>query len=235
MLSALRSAFPRVKLKCFTAVELCHFAKLENRPLESIVRDLKEAGLDSLPGGGAEIFAPSVRQEICGPKETAEEWLAAHRTAHRLGVPSNATMLFGHIESLEDRVDHLSRLRALQDETHGFLAFLPLVYLPGNNALGRRVKQKTSESDILRTIAVSRLFLDNVPHIKAYWVQTGVPVALAALHGGASDMDGTVMEERISHAAGASSPGSLGAAELQDLICGEGLDPVERDALYNRL
>jgi aminodeoxyfutalosine synthase len=232
MLKMLRKNFPSVNLKCFTAVEICHFAKQESRNVESILEELKEAGLDTMPGGGAEILVPRIRAEICGQKESGEEWLSVHRTAHKLGIPTNATMLFGHIESVEHRIEHLEMLRDLQSETGGFLAFLPLVFLPQNNALGRQVKNRTSEEDILKTIAVSRLFLDNVPHIKAYWVQLGVETALKALHFGASDMDGTVMEERISHSAGANSPNEINAPYLQEIINAQGLIPVERDAFY---
>ena len=232
MLRSLRAAFPEVQLKCFTAVELCHFAKLEKRSLESVIGELKEAGLAALPGGGAEILVPGIREEICGDKESGAEWLAAHRTAHKLGVPSNATMLFGHIESFEHRVRHMGMLRELQDETHGFFAFIPLVYHPDKNALGKRVPQKTSPEDILRTVAISRLFLDNFPHIKAYWVQFGLETALSALHAGASDLDGTIIEEKITHAAGAESPVGLTASGMMEAIRAEGLEPVERNALY---
>ncbi|MDR3001476.1 MAG: CofH family radical SAM protein [Fibromonadaceae bacterium] len=228
MLKMLRKEFPAVNLKCFTAVEICHFAKQQNRLVESILSELKEAGLSMMPGGGAEILVPEIREQICGEKESGEEWLHVHRTAHKLGIPTNATMLFGHIESMEHRIKHLEMLRNLQNETGGFLAFLPLVFLPKNNVLGRRVQNRTSEEDILRTIAISRLVLDNIPHIKAYWVQLGVETALKALHCGASDFDGTVMEERISHAAGANSPGKITADQLQELIKGQGLIPVER-------
>ena len=232
MLKALRKNFPGVNLKCFTAVEICHFAKQEKRSVENILTELKDAGLDTMPGGGAEILVPEIRKQICGEKETGEEWLFVHKTAHKLGIPTNATMLFGHIESMEDRIKHLEMLRDLQSETGGFLAFLPLVFLPQNNVLGKKVKNRTSEEDILRTIALSRLILSNIPHIKAYWVQLGVETVLKALHCGASDMDGTVGEERISKAAGANAPNMLTASLLQRLIKGEGLVPVERDAYY---
>jgi len=235
MLKALKKQFPAVNLKCFTAVEICHFAKQEHRSVESILTELKEAGLNTMPGGGAEILVPEIRKEICGKKETGEEWLFVHKTAHNLGIPTNASMLFGHIERMEDRIRHLEMLRDLQNETGGFLAFLPLVFLPQNNALGRKVKNRTSEDDILKTIALSRLILDNIPHIKAYWVQLGVETALKALHCGASDLDGTVMEERISRAAGANAPNELTANRIQELIKAEGLVPVERDAYYNKL
>jgi putative menaquinone biosynthesis protein, SCO4494 family len=232
MLKTLRKNFPKVNLKCFTAVEICHFAKQENRSVESILAELKEAGLDTMPGGGAEILVPEIRERICGQKESGAEWLSVHRAAHKLGIPTNATMLFGHIEKVEHRIAHLEMLRDLQSETNGFLAFLPLVFLPQNNALGRQVKNRVSEEDILRTIAISRLFLNNIPHIKAYWVQLGIETALKALHCGASDLDGTVMEEKISRSAGANSPSEITANHLQELIKKQNLIPVERDAYY---
>jgi len=234
MLMALKKNFPSVNLKCFTAVEICHFAKQQNRSVESILTELKEAGLDTMPGGGAEILVPEVRAKICGKKESSEQWLDVHRTAHKLGIPTNATMLFGHIETLEDRIEHLRKICELQNETGGFLAFLPLVFLPQNNTLGRQVKTKTSEEDILRTIAVSRLLLTNIPHIKAYWVQLGIETALKALHCGASDLDGTVMEEKISRAAGANTPNQITAQKLQELIKKQNLAPVERNAFYSQ-
>lgn len=233
MLSLLREKFPGVNLKAFTAVEICHFAKLSGRSVKSILGDLKAAGLDALPGGGAELLSEEIRKKICGKKETGAEWLEVHREAHRMGIPTNATMLFGHVERLEDRIEHLSLLRRLQDEAPGFFAFIPLVYHPENTSLGHKVKQKTSEEDVLRTIAVARLFLDNFPHIKAYWIQTGIPTALKSLHAGASDMDGTIMEEKITHAAGANTDTGMNPEKMRTLILGEGLNPVERDALYD--
>jgi len=232
MLKTLRQNFPKVNLKCFTAVEICHFAKQQNTSVESILAELKEAGLDTMPGGGAEILVPEIRQKICGQKESGSEWLSVHRAAHKLGIPTNATMLFGHIENVEHRIAHLQMLRDLQTETNGFLAFLPLVFLPQNNALGRQVKTRTTQEDILKTIAISRLFLSNFPHIKAYWVQLGIETALKALHCGASDLDGTVMEERISRSAGANSPNEITATHLQELIKKQNLIPIERNAYY---
>jgi len=232
MVSQLHTTFPQVSIKAFTAVEVMHFAKLGNRSVESVLSSLKEAGLDALPGGGAEILVQSVRDEICGPKETGEEWLAVHRAAHGLGIPTNATMLFGHIESFADRVAHMGMLRDLQDQTHGFFAFIPLVFHPENNSLGRRVQGKTSPEDRLRTIAVARIFLDNFPHIKAYWIQLGLDVAKLALHAGASDLDGTIIEEKITYAAGSVAGQGMTVQGMCDLIRAEGLEPVERDALY---
>lgn len=232
MLKALKKEFPTANLKCFTAVEICHFAKQQNKSVKSILKELKESGLDTMPGGGAEILVKEIREQICKEKETGKEWLNVHKAAHQIGIPTNATMLFGHIESIEHRIEHLSMLRDLQSETNGFLAFLPLVFLPQNNVLGRLVKTKTNEEDILKTIAISRLFLDNVPHIKAYWVQLGIETALKALHCGASDLDGTVMEEKISHSAGANSPTEMSAMNLKNIIKEQNLIPVERNAFY---
>lgn len=235
MLQKLRRAFPGVNLKAFTAVEICHFAKLSGRSVGEILADLKAAGLDALPGGGAEILVESVRTEICGKKESAAEWLEAHRAAHQQGIPTNATMLFGHIETPEHRIEHMARLRELQEETHGFFAFIPLVFHPENNSLGRRVSEKASPEEILRTIAIARLFLDNFPHIKAYWIQLGLETALRALHGGASDLDGTIIEEKITHAAGARTGTGMSPERMRNLILNEGLIPVERNARYEQV
>ncbi|HSQ41337.1 MAG TPA: aminofutalosine synthase MqnE [Fibrobacteraceae bacterium] len=232
MVRNLHQEFPQVGIKAFTAVEIQHFAKLHQRPAKDILQELQSAGLRALPGGGAEILVQSVRDEICGPKETGEEWLETHRVAHHLGIPTNATMLFGHIESLEHRVAHMAMLRQLQDDAPGFFAFIPLVFHPENNALGRRIGQKAPPEDRLRTIAVSRLFLDNFPHIKAYWVQLGLDIARQALHAGASDLDGTIIEEKITYAAGSEEGQGLSATAMRQLIEEEGLRPVERDALY---
>lgn len=232
MVRKLHLAFPQVCVKAFTAVEVMHFAKLGNQTVEQVLLTLKDAGLEALPGGGAEILVQSVRDEICGPKETGEEWLEVHRVAHRLGIPTNATMLFGHIESFAHRVAHMEMIRSLEDEVPGFFSFIPLVFHPDNNALGRRVGGKASEADRLRTIAVARLFLDNIPHIKAYWVQLGLDVARRALHAGASDLDGTIIEEKITFAAGSEAGQGLSVTAMEELIRAEGLRPVERDALY---
>lgn len=232
MLASLRKNFPDTNLKAFTAVEICHFAKKSNQTPRAILQVLQDAGLDALPGGGAEILVQSVRDKICGKKETGKEWLETHRAAHELKIPTNATMLFGHIETMKERLLHLEMLRTLQDEAPGFFAFIPLVYLPQKNDLNKIVPEKTSEEDILKTIAISRLFLDNFPHIKAYWIQTGIPTAQKALHAGASDLDGTIIEEKISHAAGASSPISMTPNQMRELILNENLTPVERNAKY---
>lgn len=233
MLKELRAKFPHVNLKAFTAVEICHFAKLSKKTPKDILQTLKEAGLDALPGGGAEILVQSVRDKICPGKETGKEWLEVHKEAHKLGIPTNATMLFGHIETLADRIAHMKMLRDLQDEAPGFFAFIPLVYHPEHNAMHKIVKNITSESDILRTVAIARLFLDNFLHIKAYWIQMGIDTALKALHAGASDLDGTIIEEKVTHAAGATAPVGMTPTKMKSLIIGEGLKPIERDAKYD--
>lgn len=235
MLQKLRNAFPEVNLKAFTAVEICHFAKLSGSSASEILTVLKTAGLDALPGGGAEILVQNVRETICGRKETGKEWLRAHESAHRLGIPSNATMLFGHIETLEHRIEHMAMLRELQDKTHGFFAFIPLVFHPENNSLGRMIGKKAEPEEILRLIAIARLFLDNFPHIKAYWIQLGLETALKALHTGASDLDGTIIEEKITRAAGAVTGQGMSPEKMRNLILGEGLIPVERNARYEKV
>jgi aminodeoxyfutalosine synthase len=199
--------------------------------IEEVLRRLREAGLDSLPGGGAEIFAPRVRKKICDDKCDAEQWLEVHRTAHRLGMRSNCTMLYGTIETQEERVDHMLRLRALQDETGGFQTFIPLAFHPENNAL-MKLPGPTGVED-LRTYAVSRLMLQNIPHLKAYWIMLGVKTAQSALWFGADDLDGTVQEERIYHMAGAETPQTLTPDEIVRVIVNAGRAPVERDTLYN--
>lgn len=230
LLRALRARCPGVHLKAFTAIEIDHIASREGRPAEAVLADLRAAGLDSLPGGGAEIFAERVRRQLCPKKPGADRWLAIHRAGHRLGIPSTATMLYGHVETPEERVDHLLRLRALQDETGGFTAFVPLAYQPGPDRVGG-IAGPTAQDD-LRAIAVARLLLDNVDHIKAYWVMLGLKLAPVALHFGADDLDGTIEEEKIAHMAGAGSPAGMTAEELRRLIREAGMEPVERDALY---
>jgi aminodeoxyfutalosine synthase len=232
ILRALKAAYPWVHLKAFTAVEIDFFAQLTGLDHETVLRRLMAAGLGSMPGGGAEIFHPEVRRRICPEKADAETWLSIHRTAHRLGLHTNATMLYGHIERYEHRVDHLLRLRALQDETGGFQTFIPLRYHPENNNLGRHLDWTTAH-DTLKTLAVSRILLDNFPHIKAYWIMLTPPIAQLALHFGADDIDGTVVEEKIYHEAGATTEESLDKFDLLRLIKAVGKIPVERDTLYN--
>ena len=220
-----------VHLKCFTAVEIAFFADLYGRSDEQVLRELMAAGLDSLPGGGAEIFAERVRRKISHDKCGTDRYLAIHRTAHRLGMRSNVTMLYGHIETAAERVDHMLRARALQDETDGFQAFIPLAFHPDNNQM-RKLPAPTA-ANTLRVHAVARLVLDNIPHVKAFWIATGVEVAQTALWFGADDLDGTVQEERIYHMAGARTPEAMTTSEIGRLIRAAGRQPVERDTLYN--
>jgi aminodeoxyfutalosine synthase len=222
---------PGIHLKCFTAVEIAFFADLYGRTDEQVLRELMEAGLDSLPGGGAEIFAERVRRKICHDKCGADRYLDIHRLAHRLGMRSNVTMLYGHIETAEERVDHMLRARALQDETGGFQAFIPLAFHPDNNQM--RKLPAPSAAETLRVHAVARLVLDNIPHVKAFWIATGVEVAQAALWFGADDLDGTVQEEKIYHMAGSQTPEAMTTREISRLIRAAGREPVERDTLYN--
>jgi aminodeoxyfutalosine synthase len=221
---------PDVHLKCFTAVEIAFFADLYGMTDEQVLRELMAAGLDSLPGGGAEIFAERVRRKICHDKCGADRYLEIHRTAHRLGLRTNVTMLYGHIETSEERVDHLLRARALQDETGGFQAFIPLAFHPDNNQM--RKLPAPSAADTLRVHAVARLMLDNLPHVKAFWIATGIEVAQTALWFGADDLDGTVQEERIYHMAGSKTPQAMTPREIERLIVAAGREPVERDTLY---
>jgi aminodeoxyfutalosine synthase len=241
----LHAAFPRLHLKAWTAVEIDHFARIANRPARAILEDLMAAGLGSMPGGGAEIFAPEVRQDICPRKADARRWLEIHRTAHELGLRTNASMLYGHIESIAHRIDHLIELRDLQDATGGFQAFVPLKFHPENTALSHIAHhggadipvclRPVSALEDLRTVAVSRLMLDNFDHIKAYWISLGVGTAQIALAYGADDLDGTVRHERIHHDAGATSPESLMIEQLRALIAEAGREPFERDSLYWRV
>jgi aminodeoxyfutalosine synthase len=221
---------PDVHLKCFTAVEIAFFADLYTMTDEQVLVALREAGLDSLPGGGAEIFAERVRRKICHDKCDADRYLSIHRTAHGLGLRTNVTMLYGHIETAAERVDHMLRARALQDETGGFQAFIPLAFHPDNNQM-RKLPAPTA-ADTLRVHAVARLMLDNIPHVKAFWIATGVDVAQTSLWFGVDDLDGTVQEERIYHMAGARTPEALTKSALGRLIRAAGRTPVERDTLY---
>src|ERR687897_2219917 len=213
MLRGLKAIRPGIHLKCFTAVEIAFFADIYKMTDREVLQRLQEAGLDSLPGGGAEVFAPRVRKKICHDKADADRWLSIHRTAHRLGMKSNVTMLYGHIETNEERVDHMLRARALQDETSGFQAFIPLAFHPDNNQM--RKLPAPSASDTLRVHAVSRLMLDNIPHVKAFWIATGVEVAQVALWFGVDDLDGTVQEEKIYHMAGARTPEAMRSSDIR--------------------
>ena len=229
---ALGTARPtsRLHLKCFTAIEILHLAWLAKKSVEQTLMELKAAGLDSLTGGGAEIFRPEVRSAIAKGKESAEEYLDVHRTWHKLGGRSTCTMLYGHVESLADRVDHLRQLRALQDETKGFVGFVPLPYQPENNDIP--VKTPPTGFDALRTIAVSRIYLDNFDHITAYWVGMGLKLAQVALSYGADDLHGTIIEEHIFHMAGATSPQLQTEAEMVKAIREAGRTPVQRNTFY---
>ncbi len=222
---------PGIHLKCFTAVEIAFFADLYGMSDERVLRALMESGLDSLPGGGAEIFAERVRRKICHDKCGTERYLEIHRTAHRLGLRSNVTMLYGHIETMEERIDHMVRARALQDETGGFQAFIPLAFHPDNNRM-QKLPAPTG-TDTLRVHAVSRLMLDNIAHIKAFWIATGVELAQLALWYGVDDLDGTVQEEKIYHMAGSATPEGMTTAQLTRLVRAAGREPLERDTLYN--
>ncbi len=226
-------AHPRLHLKAYTAVEWDWFARLTGRPTHDLLAEFKEAGLGSLPGGGAEIFHPDVRDKICEHKADADSWIRIHREAHRLGLRTNATMLYGHIENAEHRIDHLCRLRELQDETGGFQTFIPLAFHPDNTGLSH-ISKPSGLMD-LKTMAVSRLILDNFPHIKAYWVMLGIKTAQLALSFGADDLDGTVVHEKIYHDAGSDSPQELSVAEIRRLIEEAGRIPVERDTLYHEV
>jgi len=232
-LRILHEAYPRLHLKAWTAVEINWFQHLTKWPIEKILADLKEAGLGSLPGGGAEIFHPEVRDVICEHKADSSNWLEIHRTAHQMGIRSNATMLYGHIENAYHRIDHLLRLRELQDETGGFQTFIPLAFHPENTKLSH-IKKPSSLVD-LRTMAVSRLMLDNFDHIKAYWIMLGIGTAQTALSYGADDLDGTVRHELIYHDAGATTPEVLSVEQICRLITEAGREPIERDTLYHRV
>jgi len=230
MLRGLKQRFPQVHLKAFTMVEIGYLAQRSKLSVRETLVRLKDAGMDSLPGGGAEIFSDRVRRIICDHKITGEQWLDVARTAHQLGLKSNCTMLYGHIETEEDRVDHLDRLRKLQDETHGFVTFIPLAFHPDNTPLQHI--PKTTGFDDLRQIAVARLMLDNIPHVKAYWIMMTPRIAQIAQRFGSDDIDGTVVEEKIYHDAGATTSQNLRRSDLLRLIREAGREPVERDTLY---
>jgi aminodeoxyfutalosine synthase len=226
----LHDAYPRLHLKAWTAVEINWFEFLTKSSVADVLRQLIDAGLGSLPGGGAEIFHPKIRDQICEHKADADKWIEIHRTAHQLGLKSNCTMLYGHIEQAEHRIDHLVRLRELQDESGGFQTFIPLAFHPDHTEL-EHLPKATAVMD-LRTMAISRLMLDNIPHIKAYWIMLGIGTAQAALNYGADDLDGTVRHELIYHDAGATTPEFLSVERIEQLIREAGRDPLERDTLY---
>jgi len=231
--SKIKKKFPSLHIKALTAAEVHFLAKEYSLTYEQIIDKMVEHGVDSMPGGGAEIFDEKVRKRVCGGKVSSKEWLEIHRLWHKKGRDSNATMLFGHIEKKEHRIDHMLRLRDLQDETDGFNAFIPLVYQRSNNYL--RVKDFLSSTEILKTYAISRLMLDNIPHIKAYWATSTINLALIALEFGADDLDGTIEKEAIQSAAGAKSADGMNIKDFIDLITTSGFVPVERDSIYNEL
>jgi aminodeoxyfutalosine synthase len=229
----IKTAFPEIHIKAYTAVEIEFFARIARLSIREVIERLVEAGLGSLPGGGAEIFHPEVREQICGAKASTATWLEVHRTAHKLGLHSNATMLYGHIDQAKHRIDHLIRLRELQDETGGFQTFIPLAFHPDNSRMAE-IPKPSGVMD-LKVMAISRLMLDNFPHIKAYWVMLGIKTAQVALSFGADDLDGTVVHEKIYHEAGAETPQELTVTEIHRLIAEAGRIPVERDTLYHRV
>ena len=231
LLKGIKEVRPDIHVKAFTAVEVFFFHRLYRKSVEQVLAELREAGLDSMPGGGAEIFAPETRNRIIKGKADAAQWLDVMRTAHRLGIPSNATMLYGHVESVEDRVNHLLRLRELQDETGGFVTFIPLAFQPWE-APAMSLPETTGFDD-LKAIAVARLMLDNFPHIKSYWIMITPRLAQVGLSFGADDIDGTVTEEKIAHDAGARTPQSMTVHELVRLVREAGRRPVERDTIFN--
>ncbi|GJM20722.1 MAG: aminodeoxyfutalosine synthase [Planctomycetota bacterium] len=233
LLRTIKETRPHLHVKGFTMIELNHLAEISGKPVEWVVEALREAGLDSCPGGGAEVLSPRVHRKLYNGKLPPEEWIATVKKVHRAGLHTNATMLFGHIETTDERLDHMVAIRGVQEETGGFLQFIPLVFHPENTPLQRL--GKTTGLDSLRTLAVSRLMLDNVPHIKAYWIMLGLRIAQLGLLHGADDIDGTVVEEHITHDAGATTPQGLSTEELAGLIRETGRQPVLRDTLYTEL
>jgi aminodeoxyfutalosine synthase len=238
MFRGLKSRYPHVHIKALTAVEIAHIARIDKMSIEDVLIALREAGLDTLPGGGAEVFGKGVRMEIADKKLAAEDWIDVHRTAHRLGIRTNCTMLYGHVESIQDRVEHLALLRDLQDESGGFLAYIPLAYHPDHNELGIELGRQgtaTTGFDDLRNLAVGRLFLDNFEHIKTHWIMVTPFLSQTSLAFGVNDLEGTVVREKIYHEAGAHTAQGLSLAEILDLIRSAGKIPAERDSFYNIL
>jgi aminodeoxyfutalosine synthase len=236
MFRALKAELPHVHIKALTAVEIAHIARIEKRSWAEVLAELKAAGLDTMPGGGAETFSAAVREEIANKKLGAADYIGVHRTAHGLGIRSNCTMLYGHVETIQDRVEHLQMLRDLQDETGGFLAFIPLAYHPDDNELGARLGRRgtaTSGVEDLKMLAVGRLFLDNFAHVKSHWIMVGTALSQIALHYGVNDLEGTVVREKIYHAVGAKTQQAMSLPELLGLIRGAGKIPAERDSFYN--
>jgi aminodeoxyfutalosine synthase len=238
LIRGLKERHPGVEVKALTAVEIAHLARIEKTSVPDILIRLREAGMDTMPGGGAEVFAKGVRATIAQRKLAAEEWIDVHRQAHLLDIPTNCTMLYGHVESLQDRVDHLAMLRDLQDETGGFLTYIPLAYHPDNNELGEelgRTGTATTGFDDLKNLAIGRLFLDNIRHIKTHWIMNTAKVSQIALHFGVDDLEGTVRRERIYHEAGAGTPEGMTFAEIVRIIKDAGKRPVERNVRYGEV
>jgi len=236
MFRALKARHPQVHIKALTAVEIAHIARIEKMTREAVLMALRDAGLDTLPGGGAETFSAAVRDVIADKKLGGADYIDVHRTAHRLGIRSNCTMLYGHVETIDDRIQHLTMLRDLQDETAGFLAYIPLAYHPDDNELGKTLGREGTSStgfDDLRNLAVGRLFLDNFEHIKTHWIMVTPAVSQIALHFGVNDIEGTVVREKIYHAVGADTPQGMTLAQLLTLIRGAGKQPAERDSFYH--
>src|SRR3984957_11727265 len=232
---ALKARYPHVHIKGLTAVELAHIARIDKMPVADVLRALRDAGLDTLPGGGAKVFSRAVRATIADRKLAASEWLDVHRTAHQLGIRSNCTMLYGHVESFEDRIEHLSMLRSLQDETGGFLAYIPLAYHPDHNELGTTLGREgtaTTGFDDLRNVAVARLFLDNIAHVKTHWIMVTPFLSQTALSFGVDDLEGTVVREKIYHEAGSHTAQGMSLDQILRLIRGARKIPVERDSFY---
>jgi aminodeoxyfutalosine synthase len=238
MFRALKSNFPHVHIKALTAVEIAHVARIGKMTWRDVLIALRDAGLDTMPGGGAETFSAAVREQIAGKKLAGADYIGVHRTAHELGIRTNCTMLYGHVETYRDRVEHLMMLRDLQDETGGFLAYIPLAYHPDGNELGKELHREgtaTSGVDDLKMLAVGRLFLDNFRHIKSHWIMVSTPLSQLSLHFGVNDLEGTVVREKIYHAVGAHTPQGMTLDGLLTLIRGAGKVPAERDSFYNIL
>jgi aminodeoxyfutalosine synthase len=235
MFRALKANFPHVHIKALTAVEIAHIARIEKMSWKDVLIALREAGLDTMPGGGAETFSAAVREQIAGKKLAGADYIGVHRTAHELGIRTNCTMLYGHVETLEDRVEHLQMLRDLQDETSGFLAYIPLAYHPDDNALGKELGRQgtaTGGVDDLKMLAIGRIFLDNFTHVKSHWIMVSQALSQLSLHFGVNDLEGTVVREKIYHAVGAHTPQGMTLDALLALIRGAGTRPAERDSFY---
>ncbi len=236
MFRGLKARHPQVHIKALTAVEIAHIARIEKMSVHDVLVALRDAGLDTMPGGGAEVFSPGVRATIADRKLAGSEWIDVHRVAHTLGIRTNCTMLYGHVESIEDRINHLGMLRDLQDETGGFLAYIPLAYHPDNNELGAELGRQgtaTTGVDDLKNLAVGRLFLDNFEHIKSHWIMVTPALSQLSLHFGVNDLEGTVVREKIYHEAGAHTAQAMSLDELLRIIRGAGKIPAERDSFYN--